>query len=84
MRVTKKTLAILTERLNKVNAELLEKTEYKEIVLTHNNTYDYPYRLELIYKEGSAVSNLGDRMSGREMYYYLKGLFQYPSLFNLF
>ena len=73
MRITIKNIEHLVERLN---AEYMDdlRDDLKIFKMDHNTTYDYPYRLQVVYKDSNGTSNIGDRKSAREMYYFLKGL----------
>ena len=73
MKITRKNIDALVVEVNKAYAPFL-KEDWKGITVIHNSSYHYPYRLRVLYKENSGVSDLGDRMNAREIYYFLKGL----------
>ncbi|MHA1274136.1 MAG: hypothetical protein ACTSR3_01365 [Candidatus Helarchaeota archaeon] len=76
MKITKKTLEKLVEKLNAEFKEILEKKNV-EFRLTHNTTYNLPYRLVYVYKGNYGEGNIGTRKTSKEMFNFLRGLLRY-------
>lgn len=85
MNIGKKKLELIVRRLNMRYMEVLKGSNYRYFELIHNSTMDNPYRLTLRAETLSrCFINIGCRLKGNQMYYFIQGLMLSDLPFTLY